>query len=148
MPEWDYNSEEYSKEDLEFELIPEGEHQVCIKNIEWKTTSTGKDMYVIKCEALNYRGSLFFYLVFDPSNTKMTNQFLGRIYDSFDIEEGNLNHNYWVGRWGAAEVIHEPYTAKNGELKKAAKIKKFLTQERQEELGFHLEIPGEGRIPF
>lgn len=143
---WDYDKKQYSKEDRTFSLCPEGYHQVRITKVEYKQTSTQKDMFVISLATVGLEDECFlnYHLVFDHTNPGMTNQRLGRIYDSFDISEGNMNiESEWKGKVGAAEVIHEDYTDRSGGTKTAARVKNFLTSEKQVELGFIPEVEEE-----
>jgi hypothetical protein len=128
---WDYDQNQYSKEDYNFPLIPEGEYQVKILDVKYKIASTGKDMYAMKLGLINEPGILFYNLVFNPDNPQNTNQNLGRIYDSFDIPMGEMDSGKWIGKVGAAKVKHELYNNKN-----RAVVENFLIRERQEELGF------------
>ncbi|MDR1979558.1 MAG: hypothetical protein LBQ42_12560 [Synergistaceae bacterium] len=130
MIPWDYDDSQYSKDDT-FPLVPEGEYPVKILEVKYQESQTKKDMYVLKVKLLDLSGILFYYLVFDPENSGMTHQNLGRIYDSFDIPKGEMDGNQWVGKVGAAKVEHEEYKGKP-----QARIARFLTRERQEELGF------------
>jgi hypothetical protein len=131
MIPWNYDPSQYSKEDYNFPLIPEGEYQVKILDVKYKSSSTGKDMYVIKIGLVDEPGILFYNLVFAPENPQMTNQNLGRIYDSFDIPAGEMNSAKWIGKVGAAKIKHETYNNKD-----RAVVENFLIKERQEELGF------------
>jgi len=148
---WDYDEKDYSKDDPEFELLPPGEYQVRIIGVEFKTSKSGNDMFVIKLEPLDSGVTLRFYLTFDPQKPKMTNQFLGRIYDSFGMEDWSYTQksdaDNWIGCWGAAEVINEEFVNKSGDKQMSNKIKKFLIQERQIELGF-VKPKEEVTIPF
>jgi hypothetical protein len=130
MIPWDYDGSQYSKEDFVFQIAPEGEHSVKILDVRYKEASTGKDMYVLKLGLVEDTGILFYNLVFDPDKPQMTNQNLGRIYDSFDIPAGEMDSTKWIGKVGAAKIKHETYNNKD----KAA-VESFLTKERQEELG-------------
>ena len=136
MTPWKYNSDEYSKDDNDFPLIPEGEYQVKILDVKDTMSKTNKDMRVLKIELIGEEGKLPYNLVFDPENRRFTNQALGRIFDSFKIPEGKLDRFEWLDKIGAAEIVHEEYKDRT-----YAKIKRFLTQERQEELGFYSKNP-------
>jgi hypothetical protein len=131
MIPWDYDSNQYSKEDFNFPLIPEGEYRVKMIDVKYKLSSTGKDMYVLKIGLVDEQGILFYNMVFDPDNRQRTNQNLGRIFDSFDIPAGEMDSNKWIGQIGAVKIKHETYKEKE-----RAAVENFLTKERQEELGF------------
>ena len=128
---WDYDNSQYSKEDNDFPLVPEGEYRVKILEVEDKRSSTNKDMRVLKLGLADEEGTLIYNLVFDPDKRRFTNQALGRIFDSFKIPEGELNIAHWVDEIGAAEITHKEYKGRM-----YLNIKSFLTQERQQELGF------------
>jgi hypothetical protein len=155
MIPWDYDATQYSKGGA-FSIAPEGEHQVKIVDVDYKTTSTNKDMYVLKCKLVNSPGSVFYNLVFLPDKPEVTNQNLGAIYDSFGIREGEMDANKWINKIGAVMVEHESYSDRKGLEKERAIVKYFLTQERQVELGFitpreveegELDLDGE-EMPF
>ena len=93
-------------------------------------------MRVLTLALLDEPGKLYYNLVFDPDNRQFTNQALGRIFDSFGI--ATQDRLEWIDKVGAAKVVHEEY---KGRMQ--AKIKYFLTQERQEELGFIQAFPFE-----
>lgn len=131
MPTWAYDASQYSKED--FALIPEGEYRVKIVESSSKQSSTLKDMIVLKLKVEGQPGHIFYNLVLDPWNRGMTNQNLGRIYDSFRLPEppdDDIPYWSWAGAYGAAKVRHKEY---RGKLR--AEIESFLTQEKQAELG-------------
>ena len=129
MPTWDYDANQYSKED--FVLIPEGEYRVKIEEAREKMSKTDKEMIVLKLKVLDHANTLYYNLVFDPDKPGMVNQNLGRIYDSFNITENDMCISNWEGRIGAAKVTHREYQGKP-----QASVYNFLTRERQVELGF------------
>ena len=131
MPTWDYDANQYSKED--YALIPEGEYRVKIVEAKARQSSTMKDMIVLKLKVEGQTGNLFYNLVFDPEKPGMTNQNLGRILDSFRLppaNKGEIPYWTWQGAYGAAKVRHGEYKGKP-----KAEIESFLTQEKQAELG-------------
>lgn len=128
---WNYDASQYNKDGLKFVLIPEGEHPVKILDIRYSLSKTGNDTYVIKIGLLNEPGVIFYHLAFLHDRPNITNQNLGRIYDSFDIPAGEMNPATWIGKIGAAKIKHEIYNNKE-----RAVIEDFLTQERQNELGW------------
>jgi hypothetical protein len=152
MIPWDYDGNKYSKEDV-YPLAPEGEYPVKILDVKFKVSTTDKDMYVMRLGVVDKPGTLFYNLVFEPDNKDRTNQNLGRIFDSFAIPAGELDTNKWINKVGAAKIKHEPDTYRGGDK---ASIERFLTQERQVELGFvtpreveegELDLDGE-EMPF
>lgn len=103
-----YNASEY--EEKSFQLIPEGEHRVRISEVTEGTSKTGKQMLKLTLDVSGYSSSLWYYLVFDPANSKMTNQKIGDLFASFDITNPNINaYQGWVGKIGACRVKHEDY---------------------------------------
>ena len=132
-----------------FPLIPKGDHRVRIASAIEKKSKSGNDMVELSLDVSNYPGSLFYYLVFLPDNTTMTNTNLKRLWDSFGIERGNLNVSSWVGKVGAARVKHEDY---NGDPQ--ARISYFLDQQKQANLppwvekGIHKAAGWDNDLPF
>ena len=86
-------------------------------------------MIKLSLDVSNFPGKLFYYLVFLPNNTTMTNTNLKRLWDSFEIETGNMNTASWVGKVGAARVKHEEY---NGD--QTARISYFIERKKQDKL--------------
>ena len=123
-----WNASEY--EERSFQLIPEGDHRVRINEVTEQTFKSGKQGLKIVLDVSGYSSKLFYYLVFDPQNTKMTNQKIGEIFSSFEITNPNLNmYPGWVGKIGACRVKHELY---NGE--KSAKVWYFTSKKSQASL--------------
>lgn len=130
MPTWDYDANQYSKED--FTLIPEGEYRVKIAEANNKQSSTMKDMIVLKLSVEGFSSHVFYNLVLDPEKPQMVNQNIGRILDSFrlpDPGKGELPYWTWQGAYGAARIKHGEYKGN-----RKAEIGSFLTQEKQAEL--------------
>ena len=128
MINFQYNPSEY--EEKSFQVIPEGDHRVRIAEAVEQTSSTGKQMIKFTLDVSGYSSSLWYYLVFDPSNSKMTNQKIGDFFKSFDITNPNLNeYPRYIGRVGACRVKHEEY---NGE--KSPKVWYFLNKTAQAKL--------------
>jgi hypothetical protein len=124
MIEWEYDGREYTKDD--FTLVPEGEYEVRIKEAKEKVSKTGKNMIVMTLNLveLPQYGSLFYNLVFDPAYPGMTNQRLGRVYDSFGITQGNLDPYTWAGYRGVARVKHREFEGKT-----RAEVESFAPRE-------------------
>lgn len=124
---WNFNASDY--EVKEFTPIPVGDHRVRIANVEEKQSSNGNDMLVLTLDVSGHNGSLWFYLVFMPTNPQMTNQKLGQIFDSFGITQGDMNTANWIGKVGGARIKHEIY---NGET--SAKVNYFLSRSKVDAL--------------
>lgn len=124
---WNYNANDY--QEVEFQVIPVGDHRVRISKAEEMTSSNGNDMIKLTLDVSGHNGSLWYYLVFMPDNPQITNQKLGQIFNSFGIASNNMNISDWVGKAGACRVAHELYKGEN-----TARVKYFLTKEKQETL--------------
>lgn len=124
---WNFNASDY--EVKEFSPIPIGDHRVRISGVEEKKSSNGNDMLVLTLDVSGHNGSLWFYLVFMPTNPQITNQRLGQIFDSFGIVPGDMNTSNWIGKVGGARIKHELY---NGET--SAKISYFLSRSKVDSL--------------
>lgn len=124
--QWNFNANDVEEG---FPLIPVGDHRLRIASANEKKSSSGNDMIELSLDVSNYPGRLFYYLVFLPNNTTMTNTNLKRFWDSFGIESGNLNTASWVGKVGAGRVKHEEY---NGD--QTARISYFIERKKQDKL--------------
>lgn len=122
---WGYNPNDVE----EFALVPAGDHRVRIAEAEETTSRSGNDMIKLTLDVSGSSSKLFYYLVFMPDNTTMTNTNLKRLWDSFGIDVGNLNSASWVGKVGAARIKHEDY---NGEAQ--ARVSYFITRNKQDAL--------------
>ena len=125
---WIFNPNEY--EAKEFSIIPAGDHRVRISNVEGKTFKSGNNGFEITLEVAGHGGSLWFYLVLDPSDTKKTNQRIGTFFESFGITDPDLSHyRNWIGKVGGVRVKHEEY---NGS--QSAKVAFCLSRKNQDKL--------------
>ena len=123
---WIFNPNEY--EAKEFSIIPAGDHRVRISNVEGKTFKSGNNGFEITLEVAGHGGSLWFYLVLDPSDTKKTNQRIGTFFESFGITDPDLSHyRNWIGKVGGVRVKHEEY---NGS--QTAKVAFCLSRKNQD----------------
>lgn len=127
MVNWNFNAADY--EETSFKPIPVGDHRVRIQSAEEQTSGSGRPMIKLVLEVSGYNSTVWHYIVFMVDNPKLTNQKLGEFWDSFGIQQGNLNVQSWVGKVGAAKVKHEDY---NGESN--AKIAYFIKKDRQDKL--------------
>ena len=108
MANWIYNASDYTAR--KFELIPEGDHRVRIKNVIEKTFSTGSEGFEITLDVPGYNSKLWYYLILDPTEPAKTNQRIGMFFDSFAIQDHDFSHfNRWVGKDGAVRVKHNMY---------------------------------------
>ena len=125
---WIFNPNEY--EAKEFSIIPAGDHRVRITNVEGKTFKSGNNGFEITLEVAGHGGSLWFYLVLDPADTKKTNQRIGTFFESFGITDYDLSHyRNWIGKVGGVRVKHEEY---NGS--QSAKVAFCLNRKNQDKL--------------
>lgn len=131
---WNFNANDVEEG---FPVIPAGDHRVRIASATEKQSKTGNDMIELSLDVSNHPGHLFYYLVFLPNNTTMTNTNLKRLWDSFSIEVGNMNTASWVGKVGAARVKHEEY---NGD--QTARVSYFIERKKQDKLPAWVEKSG------
>ena len=125
---WIFNPNEY--EAKEFTIIPAGDHRARITSVEQKTFKSGNNGFEITLEVSGHGGSLWFYLVLDPTDTKKTNQRIGTFFESFDITDYDLSHyRNWIGKVGGVRVKHEEY---NGS--QTAKVAFCLNRKNQDKL--------------
>ena len=125
---WIFNPNEY--EAKEFSIIPAGDHRVRISEVEGKTFKSGNNGFEITLEVSGHGGSLWFYLVLDPTDTKKTNQRIGTFFESFGITDPDLSHyRNWIGKVGGVRVKHEEY---NGS--QSAKVAFCLNRKNQDKL--------------
>ena len=125
---WIFNPNEY--EAKEFSIIPAGDHRARITGVEQKTFKSGNNGFEITLEVSGHGGSLWFYLVLDPTDTKKTNQRIGTFFESFGITDPDLSHyRNWIGKVGGVRVKHEEY---NGT--QSAKVAFCLNRKNQDKL--------------
>ena len=125
---WIFNPNEY--EAKEFTIIPAGDHRVRITDVVGKTFKSGNNGFEITLEVSGHGGTLWFYLVLDPADTKKTNQRIGTFFESFDITDYDLSHyRNWIGKVGGVRVKHEEY---NGS--QSAKVAFCLNRKNQDKL--------------
>lgn len=125
---WNFNPEEAVQE--EFAPIPEGDHRARIYDAQQKVSKNGKDMIELVFDVSGYGSRLWYYIVFLPENSKMTNQKLGQLFDSFGLNPACINNPMsMVGATGAVHVKHEEY---NGDTQ--AKVNYLVSKKKQETL--------------
>ena len=117
----------------------EGQAQAKIQSVEFKVSSTGKDMAVVTLEILE-QGVLRYWLVDDQTSEEAwtrTNRTLTRFFDCFKIGRGNFNTSAWVGKTGTVEIGKgEP----NENGFQYYEIKKFIV-EKPQNFGTHYTAP-------
>ena len=139
MANWKYNPENYNESG--FGLIPEGNYRVRIESALEKESRSGKDMVELTLAVSGYSTKIWYYLVFDNSNERMiqmTDQRLGSIYDSFNIEPGDFNFDNWEGRTGGARIRQR--ADNNGTMR--SEISYFMTRKKVAALPAWIE-PGQ-----
>ena len=125
---WIFNPNEY--EAKEFSIIPAGDHRARISGVEQKTFKSGNNGFEITLDVSGHGGSLWLYLVLDPTDTKKTNQRIGTFFESFGITDYDLSHyRNWIGKVGGVRVKHEEY---NGS--QSAKVAFCLSRKNQDKL--------------
>ncbi len=133
MLNWKYNPEDYGK----IQPIEPGKYRVRIEKAEEAVSkNTGKNMIKMTLKVSGHNQLVWHYIVFpmedehgniNPEEKERTNNKLGRIFDSFNIEQGNLNLTSWQGKVGAADIKNE--VDNRGEMRSA--INFFLRRKDQ-----------------
>lgn len=131
MIDWKFDPKNYESDS--YELIPAGDYRVRIEETSERVSQSGKEMIRMKLKVNGYNAPLWYYLVFDSSSEearKRTDQRLGSVYESFQIERGDLNIQDWVGKTGGARIKNK--TDKDGETR--SEVHYFLSRKRTEKL--------------
>ena len=124
---WKYNPEDYGK----IKPIEPGRYRVRIERAEETVSkNTGKEMIKLTLKVSGYNQLVWNYTVLDSENIERTNNNLGRIFDSFNIEPGNMNIAAWQGKVGAAEIDNRVDNQGNMQ----SNIKFFLRRNEQNAL--------------
>lgn len=128
----------------------EGQAQARIQSVEFKVSSTGKDMAEVTLEILE-QGTLRYWLVDDQTSEEAwtrTNRALTRFFDCFKIGRGNFNTRAWVGKIGTVE-IEKGEPNENGF--QYYEIKKFIVEKSQNQsaqnFGTHYTAPQQKKRP-
>lgn len=117
---------EYTREEQEFELIPEGKYRIRIKSAEKTVSRAGNDMLALQFAVSGQSRTLYHYIV----NNEWANKNLTQFFDSFNgIPEGDMECSHWIGQVGACVVKHEEYKDTMSE-----KVKYFISADKQDEL--------------
>ena len=133
MINWTYNPEDYGK----IKPITPGQYRVRIESAEEQVSKTGRDMIKLTLKVSGQNQLVYHYFVFLPDNPEMKNDKLGRIFDSFGIEPGNLNVLDWKGKVGAAEISNE--VDNQGNIQ--SRVKFFIKRKNQATLPAWQENP-------
>ena len=129
MVDWKYNPSNYNEDG--HELIPAGDYRVRIDEAAEKISQSGKEMIRLKLKVNGYNTPIWYYVVFDSSSEearKRTDQRLGSIFDSFQIERGTLNPQDWEGKIGGARLKNS--TDANGDMR--SEVHYFLSRKKTE----------------
>ena len=94
----------YQEPENQFEVLPVGNYRVRISKVEETKSKSNIDMLKMTLDVSGKISKLWFYLVFDTTNSSIVNQKLCSIYDSFGIEKGDMNFQSWVGKVGACKT--------------------------------------------
>ena len=124
---WNFDNTQYTEQS--FKPIPVGEHRVRIAQAEESTSQAGNQMIKLTLEVSGHNSKIWHNVVFMPDKQQLTNQKLGELFNSFEIQPGNFNLASWIGKVGAAKVKHEVYNNEN-----QAKVWYFIGKERQASL--------------
>jgi hypothetical protein len=124
---WNFDNTQYTEQS--FKPNPVGEHRVRIEKAEEGVSQAGNQKIKLTLEVSGHNGKLFHDFTFLTDRPDITNQKLGELFNSFDIQPGNFNLASWIGKVGAAKVKHEVY---NGET--SPKVNYFISRDKQANL--------------
>ncbi len=148
MINWKFNPNDYNPD--RFELVPPGKYRVRIEEAEEQTSKSGYQMIKMVLKVSGYNSRVWYHMVFmsdTPDRMRITNDNLGRIFDSFNIPQGNFNLQDWKGKVGAADIKNEPDN--KGSMR--ATVNYFIQRSKQDDLPAWQEHKGsmnEDNIPF
>lgn len=117
---------QFKREEQQFDAIPEGKYRVRIDGTEMAESKAGNDMIILKLAVSGQTKQLWHYIVFLDDRPEITNRNLTAIFDSFGIDEGNLNISDWIGSVGACTVKHDE--------EGRAKVGYFIRKDKQDTL--------------
>ena len=123
---WNYDANDYNENS--YVVIPEGIHRARISKAEAKTFSSGREGFAITFDISGYSGKVFYNRVLMEENKQQTNQKLGSLFNSFDIQP-SMDCNTWVGKVGAICIKHEEY-----QNEKQARFHYCVNRNKQESL--------------
>lgn len=132
MINWEFDPS--NVEERSFEPLPPGDYRVRIEDVE---QGEGKyEYYKVTLKVSRDNRRLWYYLSFMTGKSKngkdlkaITDTNLHNLWNSFGIDEGDLDYNHWIGKVGACRVKHEMY---NGEPQ--ARVSYFISKDRQDKL--------------
>lgn len=127
MVNWNFNPNDVKE--VSFEPAPAGDTRVKIVSMEEKKSSSGNDMWEFIFKPSGGYSNIYWYLVFDPKNSTMTNTNLSRLWDSFGmtgVPTINVTPQFFVNAIGAVRIKHEVY---NNETR--AKVHYLIEREKQ-----------------
>ena len=143
----------YTREEQQFELLPEGKYRIRVANADKAQSKNGNDMLVLQFEVSGSTKILWHYIVFMPDRPEITNRMLTQFFDSFkDIPEGDFNMKNWIGKVGACKIKHEVYNDEKRE-----RISYFISADKQNDLpqwqesgnsGAFVSVAESNDIPF
>lgn len=121
---------EFKREERQFEVLPEGNYRIRIKEADKAVSKNGNDMLVLQFEVSGSTKILYHYIVFMYDRPEITNRMLTQFFDSFkDIPEGDFNMANWIGKVGACHIKHETY---NDNVRE--RLSYFIKAEKQSDL--------------
>jgi len=123
---WNYDANDYNENS--YVVIPEGVHRARISKAEGRTYNSGREGIAITFDISGYSSKVFYNLVFMEEDKKQTNQKLGSLFNSFDIQP-SMDLSTWIGKVGAICVKHGEY---QGE--KQANFHYCINRSKQENL--------------
>lgn len=108
MTLWDYNQESYEKNKKVYEKI-EGNKLVRIEQITDSVTANDNDLWQIVFGVSDTKVKIRYNLVFDKAHPDITNSKLGKIFDAFHDEDGNMikkcvDKSERIGKIAAAKI--------------------------------------------
>ena len=112
MANWTFDPSQY--EEKSFEIIPQGDYRARVTDVTEKIFRSGNAGYEITLAINGYNSKMWFNLVLDSSNPKMTNQRIGDFFNSFGITSHAMGSGeQWIGAAGAVRIKHEEYQGNN-----------------------------------
>lgn len=121
---------EFKREEQQFQVLPEGNYRIRVKEADKAISKNGNDMLVLQFEVSGTTRILYHYIVFLNDRPEITNRMLTQFFDSFaGIPEGDFNMANWIGKVGACHIKHDEYQGQTRE-----RISYFIKAEKQADL--------------